>query len=786
MVEKETLMEIENKTFIKDKLPLIPLRGIVVFPYMVVPLIIGRESSVKAVTHAFENKVPLFLAAQKNKEKENPGEKDIYNIGCVANILEVINMTNGMVRVLVEGIGRAEIKRYISVDGFFFVEVVKKESKTSNKIELEALMRSLKEKITDYINMNPKIPKDAVASVVAIESPDKLVDAVMANIPAQVEEKQFILEEDDLNERLTKTLAMIHSELEVLKVEDSINRRVQDRLEKMQKKYFLNEQLKEIRKELDDGEGEDDMISDLRKKAKGEKMPKIIKEKFNKEIDRLQKIPNMSPEYTVLYNYIEWLAEIPWGIYTKDNKDLKKAGKILEDDHYGLKEVKERILDFIAVRQLNPSSKGPIVCLVGPPGTGKTSLARSVAHALNRKFVRFSLGGLRDEAEIRGHRRTYVGAMPGKIVQKIKKAGSINPVFLLDEIDKMSMDFRGDPSSALLEVLDPEQNKAFNDHYITYDFDLSHVFFITTANNLYEIPRPLMDRMEIIHISGYTELEKREIARRFLLPKQIEENGLSGLDVKFTDQALLDVIRYYTKEAGVRNLERNIGKIIRKVARGQVIKKTKSVKITPKKVEKYLKIRKYDFTSSLKAPRVGVIAGLAWTEAGGDVLYIESSLFKGKGNLILTGKLGEVMQESAKIAYSYAKSVADKYKIDYNRFMDNDLHIHVPEGAIPKDGPSAGVTMVRSIVSTFSGLKARNDLAMTGEVTLKGDVLPIGGLREKILAAKRGGIYHLVIPEKNEKDIREMNEQILENMKISYVNNVEEVLDFVLIKEKVK
>lgn len=776
MDQKNSLEEIK-----KDKLPLIPLRGIVVFPYMVVPLIIGRENSVKAVTHAFEKKLPLFLSTQKNKDLEDPEETDIFRIGCVANILEVINLTNGMVRVLVEGTHRAEIKRYISAEGFFFVEVEQRNNRISNEIELEALTRTLKEKISEYISINPKIPQEAVASVMAIDTPEKLVDAVMANIPAQVEEKQKVLEEDDLNERLTKTLAMIHSELEVLKIEDSINKRVQDRLEKMQKKYFLNEQLREIRKELDEDEGEDEMIIELRKKAKNRKMPKDMKEKFNKELERLQKIPNMSPEYTVLFNYVEWLADIPWGIFSRDNKDLKKAEQILEKEHYGLEEAKERILDFIAVRQLNPASKGPIICLVGPPGTGKTSLARSVAHALNRNFVRFSLGGVRDEAEIRGHRRTYVGAMPGKIIQMMKKAETLNPVFLLDEIDKMSMDFRGDPSSALLEVLDPEQNRSFNDHYISYDFDLSHVFFITTANNLYQIPQPLRDRMEVINIPGYTELEKKEIVKKFLLPKQQKENGLEKVTVSMSDQAILDVIRHYTKEAGVRNLERNIGKIIRKVARELTIKKSAEVKITPKKVEKYLKGHLFNFTESLKEPRVGVIAGLAWTEAGGDVLYIESSSFKGKGNLILTGKLGDVMQESAKIAYSLARNLAEDFSITPDKFTDFDLHIHVPEGAIPKDGPSAGVTMISSIISTLTGKKARNDYAMTGEITLKGDVLPIGGLREKILAAKRGGIFNLIIPRKNEKDIKEMSEQILADINIFYVESVDEVLEKVII-----
>jgi ATP-dependent Lon protease len=767
----------------KEKLPLIPLRGIVVFPYMVVPLIIGRNTSVKAVMHAFENNLPLFLSAQKSKEVENPSDNDIFTVGCVSTILELINMPNGMVRILVEGLKRGKVSKYIQDDGFFMAEVDDLETNVVNSNELEALIRTLKDKFVEYISLNPKIPKETAASIVAIDDSEKIIDAVMANIPSQVTDKQSILEENDINERLTKTLALVHKEIDVLKIEDDINKRVQNRMENMQKKYYLNEQLKEIRKELDEGESQDEGITELKERAKGKEMPEAVKEKFEGELERLSKIPNMSPEYTVLYNYIEWLVDLPWGIFTIDNKDLEVAEDILEKEHYGLKEAKERIIDFIAVRQLNPKSKGPIICLVGPPGTGKTSLAKSIAHALNRNFVRVSLGGVRDEAEIRGHRRTYVGALPGKIIQMLKKASSMNPVFLMDEIDKMSMDFRGDPSSALLEVLDPEQNNSFNDHYLSLDFDLSYVFFLTTANNLYNIPVPLRDRMEIIEIPGYTELEKKEIAKRFLIPKQMSENGLSGVKINFSDNSILDIVRYYTKEAGVRNLERNIGKIIRKIAREKVKHDVKSIQIDTKRVEKHLGVRKFDFTRGQKEPRVGVIAGLAWTEMGGDVLYIESSLFKGKGDLILTGQLGEVMQESAKIAYSYAKSVAEKYSIDPATFKQNDLHIHVPEGAIPKDGPSAGVTMISSIISTLSGKKARNDCAMTGEITLKGDILPIGGLREKLLAAKRGGIFSVIIPKKNEKDVSEINEQILNGLNIFYVEKIEEVLDMIMLEE---
>jgi ATP-dependent Lon protease len=774
------MSETDNKK--REKFPLIPLRGIVVFPYMVVPLIIGRNTSVKAVMHAFENNLPLFLSAQKSKDVENPSDEDIFSVGCVSTILELINMPNGMVRILVEGLKRGKIARYIQDDGFSVAEVDDLETKINNSNELEALIRTLKDKFVEYISLNPKIPKDTAASIVSIDDSEKLIDAVMANIPSQVSDKQAILEENDINERLTRTLALVHKEIDVLKIEDDINKRVQDRMEKMQKKYFLNEQLKEIRKELDDGESQDEGIQELRERAKGKEMPESVKEKFESELDRLSKIPNMSPEYTVLYNYIEWLVDLPWGVYTVDNKDLQLAENTLEKDHYGLKEAKERIIDFIAVRQLNPKSKGPIICLVGPPGTGKTSLAKSIAHALNRNFIRVSLGGVRDEAEIRGHRRTYVGALPGKIVQMMKKAGSMNPVFLMDEIDKMSTDFRGDPSSALLEVLDPEQNNSFNDHYMSLDFDLSYVFFITTANNLYNIPGPLRDRMEIIEIPGYTELEKKEIAKKFLIPKQMIENGLLDIKVNFTDNAILDIVRYYTKEAGVRNLERNVGKVIRKIARDKVRHDVKSIQIDSKKIAKHLGVRKFDFTRVQKEPRVGVIAGLAWTEMGGDVLYIESSIFKGKGDLILTGQLGEVMQESAKIAFSFAKSVAEKYGIDPALFRTNDLHIHVPEGAIPKDGPSAGVTMISSIISTYSGKKARNDCAMTGEITLKGDVLPIGGLREKLLAAKRGGLFKVIVPKNNEKDISEMNEQILKDLTLYYVENIEEVLKIIIIE----
>ncbi|URA09509.1 endopeptidase La [Thermospira aquatica] len=775
----------------KERLPIIPLKGVVVFPHMVVPLIIGRPSSMRAVLYAYENNTKVFLVAQKDKQIETPTQEDMYKVGCVATIMELLHLPNGLVRIVIQGEQRAVAMnlQYQEVDenDFPWAEVVPAELYVANETEIEPLFRSLKDAFFEYIEVSDKIPKDTLFAVTAIETPEKLVDAVMANISASVEEAQAILEENNLNERLTKALALVKKEIDIVRLEQDINQRVQNRLEKQQKKYILNEQLKEIQRELHDTEGEESeegTLQELREKMKGRNYPDEVKEKIEKEMDKLRKMPTSSPEYPMNYNYVEWIIEFPWNIYTQDNKDITLAEEVLEKDHYGLKEVKERILDFIAIRQLNPQSKGPILCFVGPPGTGKTSLAQSIARALNRNFVRFSLGGVRDEAEIRGHRRTYIGALPGKIVQLMRRAGSMNPVFLLDEVDKMSMDFRGDPSAALLEVLDPEQNHAFNDHYFSLDIDLSYVFFLTTANNVYNIPEPLRDRMEIIEIPGYTELEKKMIAKNFLLPKQCKENGLGDVKIHIPDEEILQIIRGYTREAGLRSLERHIGKIVRKVARERVKKEFSRFVVTHKKLEQYLGIPRYDYTKMQKEPRVGVVAGMAWTESGGDVLYIESTIFKGKGNLILTGNLGEVMQESAKIAFSYARSIADQYNIPAKKFEDNDLHIHVPQGAIPKDGPSAGITMLSSIVSTFSGRKVRHDIAMTGELTLKGDVLAIGGLREKLLATKRAGIYEVIIPRQNEKDISDIAAEIKKDLTIHYVEKAIEVLDLIFLPEE--
>jgi len=780
----------------RQKLPIIPLKGVVVFPHMVVPLIIGRPSSIRAVLYAYENNTQLFLVTQKDKDVETPTQEDMYRVGCIVNIVELMNLPNGLVRILVEGEQRAQAidLRYQEAEAetFPWAEVIPfppYEQKDGE--EIEALVRALKDAFVEYIEISDRIPKETIFALSDVNTPEKLIGAIMSHLPSAVEERQAILEENDLNKCLTDTLTLLKKETDILRMEQDINQRVQHRLENQQKKYILNEQLKEIQRELrqtggDDGEGEeeDSNLQELRDKMKDRTYPDHVLEKIEKEIERLRKMPTSSPEYHMSYTYVDWIVEFPWGIYTQDNKDIKLAEEILEKEHYGLKEAKERILDFIAIRQLNPQSKGPIICLVGPPGTGKTSLAQSVAHALNRRFVRFSLGGVRDEAEIRGHRRTYIGALPGKIVQLMRKAGSMNPVFLLDEVDKMTMDFRGDPSAALLEVLDPEQHHAFNDHYFALDVDLSYVFFITTANNLYNIPEPLRDRMEVIEIPGYTELEKKMIAKNFLLPKQCQENGLSDVTIRISDEDILQIIRGYTREAGVRSLERHIGKIVRKVARERVKKNFSRFVVTRKKLEDYLGVPRYDYTKMQKEPRVGVIAGMAWTESGGDVLYIESTIFKGKGNLILTGNLGEVMQESAKIAYSYARSIAESYHIDPKLFEENDLHIHVPQGAIPKDGPSAGITMLSSIVSTFSGKKARHDIAMTGELTLKGDVLAIGGLREKLLATKRAGIYEVIIPRQNEKDIVDIADEIKRDLVIHYVEKATEVLDLIFFSEE--
>ncbi|MCX7881847.1 MAG: endopeptidase La [Brevinematales bacterium] len=779
----------------KQKLPIIPLKGVVVFPHMVVPLIIGRPSSIRAVLYAYEHNTKLFLVAQKDKEIETPTQDDMYRVGCVATIIELMNLPNGLVRIIAEGEERAEAidLRYQEAESedFPWAEVIPLETYVENEEEVEAFVRTLKDAFIEYIEISDKIPKETIFALAEVNTPEKLIDAVMSNLPSSVEERQEVLEENSLNQRLTKTLALLKKETDIVRMEQDINQRVQHRLEKQQKKYILNEQLKEIQKELheteaEDGEvvEEDSNLQELREKMKQRTYPEYVKEKIEKEMDRLRKMPTSSPEYHMNYTYVDWIVEFPWGVYTQDNKNIRLAEKILEREHYGLKEAKERILDFIAIRQLNPQSKGPIICLVGPPGTGKTSLAQSIAHSLNRNFVRFSLGGVRDEAEIRGHRRTYIGALPGKIVQLIRKAGSLNPVFLLDEVDKMTMDFRGDPSAALLEVLDPEQNHAFNDHYFALDVDLSYVFFVTTANNLYNIPDPLRDRMEIIEIPGYTELEKKMIAKNFLLPKQCQENGLEDVTIKIGEEEILEIIRGYTREAGVRSLERHIGKIVRKVAREKVRKNFSRFVVTKKKLQEYLGIPRYDYTRMQKEPRVGVIAGMAWTESGGDVLYIESTIFKGKGNLILTGNLGEVMQESAKIAFSYARSIAERYHISPQMFEENDLHIHVPQGAIPKDGPSAGITMLSSIVSTFSGKKARHDIAMTGELTLKGDVLPIGGLREKLLATKRAGIYEVIIPKQNEKDVMDIADEIKKDLTIHYVERATEVLELIFLPEE--
>ena len=690
----------------------------------------------------------------------------------------MLRLPDGTVKILVEGKTRARVVKYLKDDDYFLVEVDEVEEINEPTMEIQALMRSVNSTFETYVKLNKRIPTEMILSVASIEDPGRFSDTIVAHLNLKIAEKQELLEITDCNKRLEKIFGFIKTEIEILQVEKKIRGRVKKQMEKTQKEYYLNEQMRAIQKELgdkDDFRNEIEEIEGQLKKKK--KMPKEAMEKVKKEIKKLKMMSPMSAEATVVRNYIDWILDLPWGDCTKDKNDIDEAERILEEDHHGLKKVKQRILEYLSVQTLVGKIKGPILCLVGPPGVGKTSLGRSVARSTGRKFVRLSLGGVRDEAEIRGHRRTYIGALPGKIIQSLKKAGSNNPIFLLDEVDKMSMDFRGDPSSALLEVLDPEQNDTFNDHYLDMDYDLSKVMFITTANNLHAIPRPLQDRMEIIHIEGYTEIDKLNIAKKFLLKKQFDANGLSRENAHFSDKTLLKIIRRYTREAGVRNLEREIAGICRKCAR-KVVKNGRDMKIsiTPNNLEKYLGVPKFKFGIAEEKDCVGMTNGLAWTEMGGELLVTEVTVMPGKGNLLITGKLGDVMQESAKAAMSYVRSRADKMGLAKDFYQKLDIHIHVPEGAIPKDGPSAGITLATSIASALTKRPVKADLAMTGEITLRGRILPIGGLKEKILAAHRGNISTILIPSENEKDIKEIPQKVLKNINLKLVENMDEVL----------
>ncbi len=766
------------------RVPLLPLRDIIVFPHMVVPLFVGRQKSIRALEEAMNRQKFILLAAQKDAKTNEPAEADIYEVGTLGTVVQLLRLPDGTVKVLVEGKKRARILQYVANPDYFLVDAEEVEETVESSTEIEALCRSVNSTFENYVKLNKKIPPEMIMSVASITEPARLADTIVAHLGIKLEEKEALLESFDSAQRLEKVLGHMRSEIEILEVEKRIRTRVKKQMEKTQKEYYLNEQMRAIQKELGEKDEFKNEIQELEEKIKARKMNAEAQEKAEKELRKLKMMSPMSAEATVVRNYIDWLISLPWNEFTEDKLDIGEAERILEEDHYGLEKVKQRILEYLAVQSLVGELKGPILCLAGPPGVGKTSLGKSIARATGRKFVRVSLGGVRDEAEIRGHRRTYIGALPGKVIQSMKKAGSSNPVFLLDEIDKMSTDFRGDPSSALLEVLDPEQNMAFADHYLDVDYDLSKVMFITTANNLERIPRPLQDRMEIIRIAGYTEVEKLNIAKRYLVPKVREQNGLKEGNIEFSDNSILGIIRHYTKEAGVRSLERELASICRKVVL-DVVKgdRDASYVINSKSLQKYLGPEKFRYGRAEEESRIGVTTGLAWTDFGGELLSTEVAVVPGKGRLTITGRLGEVMQESAQAAMSYVRSRADDLGLERDFYQKVDIHLHVPEGATPKDGPSAGITLATSLVSAITRIPVRSDLAMTGEVTLRGNVLPIGGLKEKVLAAHRGGIKHVLIPIENEKDISEIPATVLKSITIELVQHMDEVLRKALVLE---
>lgn len=765
-------------------LPLLPLRGILVFPYTVIHLDVGREKSVKAIEEAMNQDHLIFLATQKEAQTDNPEAEDIYDVGTVAEVKQLLKLPGGTIRVLVEGISRGRIREYQESEPYFKVEIAQYTEDFTKTTELEALMRNLVHQFEQYVKLSKRIPPETVVAVVNIEEPGRLADVIASHLPLRIEDKQLVLDALPIRERLECLCVLVAKELEIVELERRINVRVRKQMEKTQKEYYLREQIKAIQKELGDKDDRAAESEEYRDKIAKMRLSKEVEEKALKEVERLEKMPPMAAEATVVRNYVDWLLALPWTKGTRDRLDITAAQTVLDEDHYGLKKVKERILEYLAIRKLAKKMKGPILCLVGPPGVGKTSLGKSIARAMDRKFVRVSLGGVRDEAEIRGHRRTYVGAMPGRIIQGMRTAGSKNPVFLLDEVDKMSMDFRGDPSAALLEVLDPEQNGTFSDHYIEIPFDLSNVMFITTANFPYNIPRPLYDRMEVIYISGYTEEEKVQIALRHLIPKQIKEHGLTKKTLTISENAVRRIIREYTRESGVRNLEREIAALCRKTAKEIVAKGAKRVRVTKRNIEHLLGAPRFRYGMAEQDDQVGVATGLAWTEAGGDTLAIEVTVCKGKGGLTLTGKLGEVMRESAQAAHSYLRSRAKSLGIDECFNEKVDVHIHVPEGATPKDGPSAGITMATALASALSGRKVRHDVAMTGEITLRGRVLPIGGLKEKTLAAHRAGIKTIIIPAENKKDLEDIPANVASKIEFVPVEHMDEVLARALLEKE--
>jgi len=765
-------------------LPMLPLRGMLVFPYMLIHLDIGRERSINAIEEAMGDKDDgnVFLVMQKDPQTDDPDEDDIYTMGVVAQVRQLLKLPGGTIRILVEGLYRAEIVKYIQQEPFIMAEVLSQDESVSiSDLEVEALMRTLEASFEEYAKASKKIPPEALVAIANEENPARFADVVAAYLNLKLDDRQAVLEQYHVDKRLELLINTLDKETEIMELERKIATRVRQQMEKSQKEYYLREQIKAIQKELGEKDDRANEVEGLREKLKKARLPKEAQEKINREIERLEQMPPMVAEAVVVRNYIDWVLDLPWNKKTKDNLDIKAAEAILEADHYGLEKPKERILEYLASRQLTKNAKGPILCLVGPPGVGKTSLARSVARAVGRNFVRMSLGGVRDEAEIRGHRRTYIGAMPGRIIQNIKQAGSNNPLFLLDEIDKLSSDFRGDPSSALLEALDPEQNSTFVDHYIEVPFDLSKVIFFTTANVQHDIPRPLLDRMEVIYINSYTEEEKLQIALRHLVPKQIKEHGIKKKQLTISENAIRSIIRQYTREAGVRELERKIAKICRRVGRDIVAGVGLTFKVTEANIEDYLGIPRYHYGKKESIPQIGVATGLAWTEVGGDLLQIEVQTLPGKGKMTITGQLGNVMKESAQAGFTFIRSISDELGIPKNIEENTDFHIHVPEGAIPKDGPSAGITMATALASQLTNRPIRDDIAMTGEVTLRGRVLPVGGIKEKMLAAYRGGCLEIIMPAENEKDLEELPANVRKKLKFNFVDNMKQVLDIALL-----
>ena len=766
----------------KETYPILPLRDIVVYPKMIVPLFVGREKSIKALQQAIDNDQNIVLATQKEAAVEDPKPEDIFKVGTLGTVVQLVRLPDGTVKVLVEGLERVKIDDFIMADGFMQVDVEILAEDNVHDVETEALSRAVLSQFGEYVKLSKKVPPEVLVSVSQIEDYNKLADTIASHLSLKINEKQALLEGKTLKDSFNKILEFMDAEITLLEVENKIKSRVKKQMEKSQKEYYLNEQMRAIQKELGDGDEESEIDAYMQKIEKT-KLSKEAREKALAEVKKLKTMSMMSAEATVVRNYLDWLLDIPWHKRSKVNKDLKKAAEILDADHYGLEKVKERIIEYLAVQSRADKVKGPILCLFGPPGVGKTSLGKSIARATGRSFVRTSLGGMRDEAEIRGHRRTYIGSMPGKIIKGMKKAGTSNPLFLLDEIDKLGSDWRGDPSSALLEVLDPEQNNSFNDHYLEVDYDLSDVMFVTTANSL-DMPRPLLDRMEIIRLSGYTEDEKIQIAKRHLMPKIFSENAVKPEELFISDDAIRDIIRYYTREAGVRNLERELSNIARKAIKGLLMHQNRErINVDGGNLEEYLGVRKFRFGEAEEEDHIGVTTGLAWTEVGGDILFIEAVDMPGKGIVKQTGKLGDVMKESIETAYSVVRSHAEKLGIKPEVFEKTDIHVHVPEGATPKDGPSAGIAMYTTLVSVLTKVPVRKDVAMTGEITLQGRVLPIGGLKEKLLSALRGGIKTVIIPKDNEKDLREIPDNVKKGLKIIPVSNADEVLEIALHRD---